>query len=248
MTAITDPLLVLSAAHIPINGMPMLGAVRHQPDVTVQLDGVGAWVRWPAGRLDVVRCLIPITGAVFYRRTGNDWYRFRSRLPASEGPPEADGIPVASVLFPDRIDPLPPPASKLPTVTLTIVRGGAIRPATALLASILELGTLIDTATTRELGAMQGAIDGDRVILLGRNLPPVRNAVRFWGDDLLVPLGFRVEPFLPDEIIRAVAGAGNDDRIVFHESGLEIVPRSAFQPLTRPMLRLALEHRTPVAS
>ena len=39
-------------------------------------------------------------------------------------------------------------------------------------------------------------------------LPLLPESVRYWGSELLVPLGFRAEPDLPEAAIRGVAGAG----------------------------------------
>lgn len=244
MTAANDPWQSLAAARLPAAGLAALAAVRHFPDVTVQMDGDTAWVHWPAGRLDVVNCLMPVAGAIFYRPVGDEWFRFNSRLPASECPPETDKLPVSSVIVPERMEPRAPFDADASSIVLTVVRGGPTRPATAMLALMRDLASFAETATSRELSSVQGALDGDRAILLGPSLPSVPNATRYWGESLFVPLGHRVEPELPPELVHVAVGATADDFVFLNESGAEIVPRSAFRSLTRAMLRLALASRS----
>jgi hypothetical protein len=66
------------------------------------------------------------------------------------------------------------------------------------------------------------------------------SAVRLWGDDLLVPVGFRPDPDLPPATLREAVGAEADELVVLDEAGAEVVPRAAFAPLTRAGVRLAL--------
>jgi hypothetical protein len=76
------------------------------------------------------------------------------------------------------------------------------------------------------------------VLLLGSRLPPISDAVRYWGEAVLVPLGYRPEPEVPPAALRAAAGAADEELLLLGEAGAELIPRGAFSPLTRAGVRL----------
>lgn len=240
MTPAADPWADVTAARIPLAAAAALGPVRHRPEVRVQPDGDRLWVRWPAGRADVVRCLLPVPGVVFLVSRGGAWFPFKSRVPTTDAPPDGDGRPVASVLAPARFTPFDPGEVTAPPVALGVVRGGEPKPATALACALADLAGWADTATSHELAAVRAAHAGGRVVLRGAGLPTVPAATRFWGDDVLVPVGFRPEPDLGPDVIRAAAGADSDDIVLLSESGADLIPKAAFAPVSRAGLRLAL--------
>jgi hypothetical protein len=234
-----DPWQSVSAARLPAAALDALGPVRDRPDVRVSVAGGVAWVRWPPPRADVVRCLLPVPGAEFFTRRSERWFRFGSRVPTADAPP-AEDRPLASVLFPDRLAPTNPPADFAPPVVLRVVRGGDPQPATALACALADLAVWADSATTAELAAVRAARDGSRALLLGAKLPAVASGVRFWGTDVLVPVGFRPDPDLPPPLLREAAGVGAGELLLLAEDGAEGVPESAFEPVTRAGLRRAL--------
>lgn len=240
MTPAAGPWTDVTAARIPLAAAAALGPVRHRAEVRVQPDGDRLWVRWPAGRADVVRCLLPVPGVVFLVPRGGAWFPFGSRVPTADAPPDGEGRPVASVLAPARFTPVDPGEVTAPPVVLGVVRGGEPRPATALACTLADLAGWADTATGAELGAVRAARAGGRVVLRGAKLPTVPAATRFWGEDVLVPVGFRPEPDLRADVIRAAAGADADDLVLLDESGADVIPKAAFAPVTRAGLRLAL--------
>jgi hypothetical protein len=229
----------VSAAWLPAAGLAALGPVRDRADVRVLVDGDVAWVRWPAGRAEVVRCLLPVDGAEFFTRRDGQWFRFGRRLPTSEVPPSGEGRPVAAVLVPARFAPVAPVLSGVP-VGLRLVRGGGPKPTVALACRVADLAGWADTATTAELAEVRGAVSGDRAVLRGKVLPVVRLATRYWGSDVLVPVGFRPEPDLPAAAIRAAVGAADGEMVLFDPDGVGLIPLSAFAPLTRAGARLAV--------
>ncbi len=81
------------------------------------------------------------------------------------------------------------------------------------------------------------------MILLGRGLPVVAGGVRFWGADVLVPLGFRADPDLPEPALRRALRVAEAAILVLEADEVEVVPREAFRSLTQAGLRLALEGR-----
>jgi hypothetical protein len=229
-----------SAARLPAVRLAALAAVRDRADVRVHADGPEAWVRWSPGRLDVVRCLLPVPGAEFYTRHDGLWFRLGCRVPTADAPPDGDGLPLAGVLVPARFEPVPPGSPPGPPVVLRVVRGGAPRSATALACATDDLRRWADAATTAELAAVRAARSAGRAVLLGARLPVVPGATRFWGNDLLVPVGYRPEPDLPPAVLRAVVGAGGDELVLLDEDGADVIHRGAFEPMTRAGLRLAL--------
>jgi hypothetical protein len=125
-------------------------------------------------------------------------------------------------------------------VTVGIVRGGDPKVATALLCEPSSLATWVDSATTAEIVAVKAAWWRRLAILLGEKLPTVSGGVRYWGDDLLVPVGFRPDPDLPPVILRAAIGAEADEVVVIDKDGATVIPRDTFTPLSRAGVRLAL--------
>jgi hypothetical protein len=208
--------------------------------VVVARLGDVAWVGWPAGAEAVVSCLRTVPGVEFFADRGGRWFRFGSRLPAPAAPPLADAVPLDRVLFPARVEPVPPPAALPAPVPLTVVRGGGPRPVTAVRCVVSALARWADAATTAELAAVRAARCGDRALLLGGRLPVVAGGERFWGDRVLVPVGFRPEPALPDGVIRAACGVELEELLILDAAGAEAVPDAAFAPLTRAGVRLAL--------
>jgi hypothetical protein len=96
------------------------------------------------------------------------------------------------------------------------------------------------------------------MLLLGKRLPLLPGGERFWGERVLLPLGWRAEPELPESAIYAALGI-EDDAILLaagrsgfqpdsvsqvenltYEPDIAIVPREVLQPLSRARVRLAL--------
>lgn len=239
MTPPADPWAAVAAARIPAPAAAALGPVRHRGEVRIFPAGEWLWVRWPAGFADVVRCLLPVPGVLFLVPRGGAWFPFGSRLPTADRPPDGDGLPVAAVLAPAKFTPLEPGDVTAP-VPLRLILGGEPRPAAALACRPADLAAWADGATTAELAAVTAARAGGRIVLRGAKLPAVPGATRYWGGDVLVPLGFRPEPDLRPAVIHAAVGAANDDIVLLGEEGAELIPRASFAPVTRAGLRLAL--------
>jgi hypothetical protein len=128
----------------------------------------------------------------------------------------------------------------LQPITLSLVHDHRPRHTTGLLCGLSELGRWADGATTARIVSIQAARAGDQVLLLGGKLPLLSGSERFWGERVLVPLGFRAEPALPERALLEAVGAGEDDLLLLGSQGAELVSRKAFQPLTRAGIRLAL--------
>jgi hypothetical protein len=135
--------------------------------------------------------------------------------------------------------PVPPPTSIVGRLAVTLVRGGSPQPVTALACRVADLESWADTATTREIAGVSAALCGDRALLRGK-VPTIPGATRFWGDTVLIPAGFRCDPDVSAATLRAAAGATDGELLVLTESATEILPLSAFAPLTRAGVRLAI--------
>ncbi|HUR55058.1 MAG TPA: hypothetical protein VMZ71_13075, partial [Gemmataceae bacterium] len=162
-----DPWNDVTAARLPATGLGVLAALRNRADIRVHLvDGV-AWVRWPAGKPEVSRCLMPAHGVEFFVERDGSWFRFGSKLPTSDTPPTAGGVPIAAALLPAAFEPSPPEAASGSPVVLRLVRGGEPKPTTALICPLADLAAWADHATTTEITALRAARTDDRAVLLG---------------------------------------------------------------------------------
>lgn len=238
---LSNPWADVTAARVPASALMHLAAVRDRPGVRIQLADDVVWVTWSGGHKEVIACLLPAAGVEFFVRRGDEWFRFNSRVPTSERPPDSTGRPLDAVLVPDRIAPRTPDTTPLRKLAVRICRGGESHPPTALRCSLRELLRYVDTATTFELATLTAARNGDLALIRGERLPVIPRARRYWGSDVLIPLGFRPEPELSMDVLRTVAGANPGDVVVFDESAVTVIPGTAFKPLTRAGVRLAAE-------
>jgi hypothetical protein len=235
-----EPWKDVTAAKLPACHLAALAPLRAEREVHIHAAGEAVWVRWPAALARVVTCLLPVPGVSFFSTRDGNWFRFGHRLPASESPPNDAGQPLASVLVPARFNAVPPPTAPVTPVTLGIVRGGDPEAATALLCEPGALATWVDSATTAEIVAVKAAWWRRLAILQGEKLPTVSGGVRYWGDDLLVPVGFRPDPDLPPVMLRAAIRATADEVAMLDKDGATVIPRDTFAPLSRAGVRLAL--------
>jgi hypothetical protein len=124
-------------------------------------------------------------------------------------------------------------------LTLTLAPDARPRPASALTCSPGELARWADGTPAARLAALEAAWRKGFVLVLGARLPPLASARRYWGETVLVPLGYRPEPDLPPGALRDALGVTAEELLLLDESSAEAVPRSAFRPLTRARVRLA---------
>ncbi len=228
------------AARLPADGLTALAPVRCCPGVTVHAAGGQAWVVWPDRHDDLVRCLRPVRGVEFFANRGGRWYHFGRRLPTSEQPPAGGGVPLDRAVVPAAVTAIAPPETAGRPLALGVVRGGPPREASALRCPVCDLARWADTATTLEIESVRAARCGPRAILLGTRLPSVPGGERFWGDHVLIPLGYRAEPDLPEHLLREACQVARDELVILDAGGAEVIPERAFAPLTRAGLRLAL--------
>jgi hypothetical protein len=233
------PLDNVSCASLPPGALAVLSDLRCRPDVRVAWVGERAWVYWPAGEEEVLRRVLPVPGAELYERRGEHWYRPGQSLPAFDLPEEPSTQSLERALTPAPFQPVPPDRPEIRPVGLRLVREAVARPAAALRCTLAALAAWAETATSHQLGSLRAARSGQNVLLLGARLPVIAGAERFWGRRVLVPLGHRVEPALPESALYEALGVEEGAIVLFSEAGVEIVPRGAPQPLSRAAVRLA---------
>ena len=240
---VADPWAAVTAARLPASRLDALGPVRNRSDVLIVPAGDAVWVRWTGSHADVVRCLLPVPDVELFTTRDGQWFRFGRRVPVADRPPGGEGRSIAGLLVPGPIVPVPASTAPVEPVALTLARSADPKPVTALTCELAALRGWADAATTAEIRAVRGAVSGSRAILRGSKLPSIPGATRYWGESVLVPIGFRADPDLPAELIRAAVRAGDDELVLLGETGAELVSVAVFEPLTRAGLRLALSGR-----
>ena len=94
-------------------------------------------------------------------------------------------------------------------------------------------------AVDERLGELHAAIDGQRVLLRGQRLPLLPGSQRYWGRHVLVPLGFRPDPGLPESALVELLRLHEEQIAMLNADRVELVPIRAFMPLSRAAVRLA---------
>jgi hypothetical protein len=236
-----SPLHEICCARIAPESLGALAGLRCTARVEVLTDEEGFWLRWAPGDDEVLRHLLPVAGATFFCRRDGKWYRHGSRLPVA-GPPPGEVRRLDQLIVPEPIRCEPPTAMDLRRQPMQLVRDTMPRQATALQTTLAALAEWADHATTLQITALRCACSESRILLLGARLP-LMAGMRFWGERLLVPLGYRVEPALPEKVLAEALGVPEDGLALLDESGCEIVPIDAFRPLHRAAVRLAVGDR-----
>jgi hypothetical protein len=240
----TLPLADVCAASLPAAALPMLAPLRAEPGIVVALRGERAWVQWRQSDEQVLQRLLAVPGIQLFVSREGRWHTAGRHLPAFGYPSDLELLPLHQLLFPAPMMPEPPgPLSGTPAL-LRLAADDQPRPTTGLECSLEDLIRWSELATTARLASLRVACCDGRVLVLGQSLPPIVAGQRYWGEGILVPLGSRAEPDLPAETLRAAAGLGDDELLVLRPNGPEVVPLSAFQPLTRAQVQTARDaHR-----
>jgi hypothetical protein len=253
----SSPWQDVGCVRIAVQDLRVLAELRGRAGLRVSIAGDRAWVFWEAGTEPMpavlVRRLLPLPGVELYTRRGETWYPLGRSLPAFDGPltGETAGIPLERIVLPQPMTAIQPAGPAPSPLVLRLVRDPRNRPRAArgLLCALARLAAWAGDATSAQLSALRGAwtggpemgAEGHEVLVLGApgSLPAFAEGLRFWGDDLLVPMGFRPEPDLPEPALRRAVGAGPEELVVLNGQDHERVPWAAFRGLSRAGLRLA---------
>ena len=245
-------------ARIPIEDLPVLAELRGHGAIRVLVAGEVAWVSWEPGselmQEMLVRRILPLSGAALYTERDGCWYRLAEHLPRFDVPAGdgSDWPTLERTIFPEPVETTRAHGRWHDPVWIRLVRDGATtaRPASAVRCTPETVAAWAERATAAGLAALHGAwirpgsAGGPEGLVLvtgaARSLPLLEGGVRFWGTDLLLPLGFRAEPDLPHSAVRRAAGATEEELAVLDEQGIEVIPRAVFKPLSRAAVRLML--------
>ncbi len=234
-------------ARLPAQALGVLGGLRDRTDVTVGFQGERAIVRWePADdptRDPVLQALLPIPDATFYRPHGEErWQRVAHLMPAFDiQPPPADQArPLYNCLLPATTR-WEWPRSQVEPTFLRLSADRRSRPTTAVRVPLQALREWSDQELRAKIEATRASRSGDRILLVGRSLPSIPHAERFWGHHVLVPIGFQLVPELPEPVMVEALGMPDGSlALVDHEMNVEFVSTAALETLTRSSLRLMI--------
>jgi MoxR-vWA-beta-propeller ternary system domain bpX2 len=232
----SHPLQACRAARIPASGLALLAPLRATAGILV-IPGEPAWLTWEGQRPDVIAAVLAIPGAELFEPRDGRWFRPGERLPVSELPPPGDAVPIDRAIIPAMVAHVEPPPRAIRRVPSQLVRSDAPRPTTALRCSLAALQTWADVALSADIVHIKAARNGDVCWLLGSKLPSLAGAERFWGDRVLVPLGYRAEPDWSEAALREAANVGPDELLILTLDANEAIPSDAFRPLSRAAIR-----------
>jgi hypothetical protein len=228
-----------SCARLSTEALPRLAPFRALAHLRILVLHDAVWLFWPAGDADLARSLLALDGTQLFTHRDGLWFPSGRHLPSFDVPAEDDARALAGVLSPAPVEPIPATADWQP-LGLTLVPCDQPRPCTLLRTTLAELGRFADHATTQQLAALQAAHHRNQVLLRGAKLPPLPGE-RFWGQRVLLPVAHRTEPDLPEPILAAAMRLDAGELALVTGEGVEVVPQSAFAPLTRAGVRRALQ-------
>jgi hypothetical protein len=231
----------ITCASLPSEALPLLAPLRCEPGLQVAVAAGRLWLRFEPGNERILRGVLPLHGVVLFACRDGTWRRFNQSLPAFDFPTDPHFEPLYQVLFPAPVLPLALGDSAVVSCPLEMKPDGRPRPTTAMLCSTAVLAAWADSAPAAQIERLHGARHEKRILVLGDRLPMLDGGERFWGKLVLAPLGFCPDPDLPEAALREAAGAAADELLMFRRVGVEAIPRTAFERLSRVRLRLAAE-------
>jgi hypothetical protein len=253
----TSPWKEIRCVSLRVDDLQALADLRGQAEIRVTLESGRAWLFWPATSdamaQVLARRIMPLAGVEVFTERAGTWYRLGERLPAFGVPIEREStsVPLDQAVIPTKLSAERPNRDRGEPLVVRVVRDHAqrARDASALRCSLRVLCAWADRATSSQLARVHAAWlpplpgetgDAEALVLgAGGVLPLLPRSVRYWGTELLVPLGYRAEPDLPAPALRRVVGAGSAELAILDEDGCELIARAAFGPLCRASVRLA---------
>jgi hypothetical protein len=232
------PLDACRAARLPAGGLAAIAHLRVKGGVRV-IAGETAWVDWEGNRPDVIAAVLTVRGAELFEPRDSKWFVRDSHLPVFDVPPRGEAAPLDLAIVPAVFARVEAGERDLRRVPLRLVRYESPRPTSAIHCSTAALKNWADTAPAAEIAGLKGARCGNRAWLLGQTLPAIANSERFWGERVLIPLGWRAEPDWPESALREAATVGPNEILILTAEGAEAISDDAFRPLTRAAIRRA---------
>lgn len=226
-------------ASIPVESLSALGKLRTRATLRVIRVGGRFWLHWP-GDEEVALQVLALPGVRTFIQHDRLWYALGSRVPTSEVPELGEGSALANVLLPASFQPHKPDEAPIEPVILRLERDDYPRPASAMRCSLRALADWADSATSLEMNSLQGVRCGERALVMGKKLPLLSGCQRYWGERVLVPLGYRPRPHLPESALVEALRLHLGELALVDRQGIEVVQRELLAPLSRAGVRLAL--------
>jgi hypothetical protein len=235
----------VTCARLPADSLAALAKLRGVAGISVLQDGDRAWVFWEQDDDRVLRSLLPAPNVELYERRGDTWFRAGRQLPSFDMPPAGEPISLDQAVTPGHFEVEPAWTDSIEPLPLRLVRDDHPRATTAALCPMVELRRWADSAPSVEFAAIRGAVQGEMALLMGRSLPPWPGATRYWGQRVLIPIGFRLQPSLPeDAVLQVLAASGEDVYRVIPQTDdslgltVEAISLDSFRVLSRAGVRL----------
>jgi MoxR-vWA-beta-propeller ternary system domain bpX2 len=227
-------------ARMPAAALAALAEMRTTPGVEVARDGDWAWIRWQAGEEAVLRRLLPVFGVQLYEQRDGRWHQAGCCLPAFEVPARLEYRPLLEEVTPARVTGRPPPALSAQPVVLRLVADDVMRPTTAMECRLQDFARWMDDVPAARLQHLRAAHCCGRLLVRGERLPLLVDSDRFWGKRVLVPLGSRLDPALPESAYHEALGVEASETLLFRHDFCEIIPGESFSAVTRAGVRQLL--------
>jgi len=227
----------LRAARMPVASLHALAVFRTRNDIRVSVIDDEAWVWWDSSDSELVQSLLAAPDATFFAQRNGEWFEAHSLLPMWDMPASAPTQRLDEILTPSPFAVIRPEPLSEPPKSIELVRDVHPRTASALRCTWSDFVRWADTATTFSIERLEAAKSDDVVWLRGEHLPPIAKSERFWGERLLLPLGFRAEPDWPESMLLAIADVPSSDVVVVLPNAIEIIPANAWGPVSRAAIR-----------
>jgi hypothetical protein len=227
-------------ASLPQSALELLADARGLPGISLMFMEGRCWVHWPVGHEEVTLRVLAVPGVKLFVRRDKHWYRPGHCLPAFDVPEAFTGLPLHEVLIPASIPTKPVEDCSAKHVRLQLVREDRPYATTALRCPLTALARWADSAMTVQVEGLRGALAGTEVVLRGSPLPILPGSKRYWGDRVLLPLGFRMDPDLPQTALQEAIQLKEGQIAFLDEAGVEVIPGDLLRPLSRASIRLAL--------
>ncbi|MCF6227877.1 MAG: hypothetical protein L3J82_04300 [Planctomycetes bacterium] len=228
----------VSRASLPVSQLPALAELRLLPGLEIVIETDTAWLHWQGLTGQVLEHILPIQGVQLYSKIDGQWFPLNSRLPVS-APATQPALALSELLQPTLDSATLAQVDSPNRVEITLVVSAEPQKVTATLCRLPALKSFAETAPLAHLKQLQVAQAQGIVLLIGQRVPLLEGAERFWGEQVLCPVGFKPTFNLPDEILLNAAGVSSSELLIVRHKRTEIIPRSAFATLTRASARLS---------
>lgn len=226
---------------LPAEALVHFADLRTRQDLRVLIDNEFAWLRFESASQAIVERALAIPNAELFARREERWHRLGRQLPVENIPLQQITQPLHRVLSPAAFTPVPPASRAFHKQPIRLVHSDTPRETTALLCRQPELAAWADSVSGARLAHFLAAhCDGD-ILLRGKHLPWFPQSRRLWGSRSLLPLGRRPQPNVPERVLCELYGIGADEILMLLDESAEIIPRSAFAPLTRAGIRRVVD-------